>query len=210
MIRAPTADSAMAYQADISPEDLEFAVDQIRETIAIADGGEVLTLPFDIAAARALYLKLFGPVAEALPTHRHIVFEPDGAMLKLPINLLVTDDASVARYAERAANEDGDEYDFTGTAWLGRGSQVSTSVSPAAFRDVRASRPSDATKAYLGLGQNTPIGDAAVGSAQTRSALAGGEACLWSPTIWANPIKAEMTNSAFWRVRARPRRATLS
>ena len=186
-----TADSAMAYQADISPEDLEFAVDQIRETIAIADGGEVLTLPFDIAAARARYLKLFGPVAEALPTHRHIVFEPDGAMLKLPINLLVTDDASVARYAERAANEDGDEYDFTGTAWLGRGSQVSTSVSPAAFRDVRASRPSDATKAYLGLGQNTPIGDAAVSSAQTRSALAGGEACLWSPTIWANPIKAD-------------------
>ncbi|MEO0644322.1 MAG: CHAT domain-containing protein, partial [Pseudomonadota bacterium] len=186
-----TADSAMAYKADITPEELEFTVDQIRETIAIADGGEVLTLPFDIAASRELYLKLFGPVAERLPTHRHIVFEPDGAMLKLPINLLVTDDASVARYAERAAEQGGDEYDFTGTAWLGRSSQVSTSVSPLAFRDVRASRPSDGAKAYLGLGQNTPIGDGPSGTARTRSALAGGEKCLWSPNIWANPIRPD-------------------
>ncbi|MEO0359416.1 MAG: hypothetical protein AAF386_14250, partial [Pseudomonadota bacterium] len=29
------------------------------------------------------------------------VFEPDGAMLKLPINLLVTDDASLERYQAR-------------------------------------------------------------------------------------------------------------
>ncbi|MEM7689646.1 MAG: CHAT domain-containing protein [Pseudomonadota bacterium] len=186
-----TADDALAYKAAITPEELEFTVDAIRETIAIADGGEVLTLPFDLESSRALYLSLFEPVADRLPTHRHIVFEPDGAMLKLPINLLVTDDASVERYNERLASEGGDEYDFTGTAWLGRNSQVSTSVSPAAFRDVRASRPSSGDKSYLGLGQNTPIGDGPVGTSRTRSALAGGENCLWSPNIWANPIKAD-------------------
>ena len=186
-----SADTALAYETGISPEDLEFTVDQIRETIAIADGGEVLTLPFDIESSRALYTQLFAPVADRLPSQRHIVFEPDGAMLKLPINLLVTDDASVERYKERLASEEGDEYDFTGTAWLGRNSQVSTSVSPAAFRDVRASRPSGGSKAYLGLGQNTPIGSSPAGSARTRSALAGGENCLWSPNIWANPIKAD-------------------
>jgi len=184
-------DDALAYRADITPADLTFAVDQIRETIAIADGGEVLTLPFDIAASRELYVKLFAPVARRLPQSRHIVFEPDGAMLKLPINLLVTDDASVERYNERLASGEGDEYDFTGTAWLGRGAQVSTSVSPAAFRDVRASRPSNGTKAYIGLGQNTPIGKSSATAARTRSALAGGENCLWSPNIWANPIKAD-------------------
>jgi len=186
-----TREKAMAYQADISPEDLDFVVDQIRESIAIADGGEVLTLPFDLVGARELYLKLFGPVADQLPRHKHIVFEPDGAMLKLPINLLVTDDASIDRYNERMAQDDADEYDFTGTAWLGRHSQVSTSVSPAAFRDVRASRPSNGNKSYLGLGQNTPIGDSPIGTARTRAALAEGENCLWSPSIWANPIKAD-------------------
>lgn len=186
-----TADDALAYRADVSPDELEFTVSQIRETIAIADGGEVLTLPFDLKSSRALYLKLFGPVAEQLPTYRHIVFEPDGAMLKLPINLLVTDDSSVERYQERLASGEQGEYDFTGTAWLGRNSQVSTSVSPAAFRDVRASRPSGGGRSYLGLGQNTPIGDSPAVTARTRSALAGGENCLWSPNIWANPIKAD-------------------
>ncbi len=186
-----TSDDALAYRADITPGELEFTVGAIRETIAIAEGGQVLTLPFDIESARALYVKLFAPVAERLPTYRHIVFEPDGAMLKLPINLLVTDDASVERYYARLDEAGGDEYDFTGTAWLGRSSQVSTSVSPAAFRDVRASRPSNGGKSYLGLGQNTPIGESSSTTARTRSALAGGENCLWSPNIWANPIRAD-------------------
>jgi len=186
-----TSDTALAYRADASPADLEVLVKRIRESIALAEGGEILTFPFDLESARELYVKLFAPVAERLPKHQHIVFEPDGAMLKLPINLLVTDDASVDRYKERQAAADADEYDFTGTAWLGRGSQVSTSVSPAAFRDVRASRPSDGEKSYLGLGQNAPIGNGPTGTARTRSALAGGENCLWSPNIWANPIKAD-------------------
>ncbi|MDY7099168.1 MAG: CHAT domain-containing protein [Pseudomonadota bacterium] len=191
-----TNDDATAYQAAATPDELDFMVDGIRESIAIAEDGQILTFPFDIEGARDLYLKLFAPIADRLPAHRHIVFEPDGAMLKLPINLLVTDDESVARYNARLETADGDEYDFTGTAWLGRNSQVTTSVSPAAFRDVRASRPSNGDKAYLGLGQNTPIGDSPVGTARTRSALAGGENCLWSPAIWASPIKADELFSA--------------
>ncbi len=186
-----TPETALAYRADASPDDLDLLVDRIRESIAVADGGEILTYPFDIEAARELYLKLFAPIADRMPGHSHIVFEPDGAMLKLPINLLVTDDASVARYNSRQVQENADEYDFTGTAWLGRTSQVSTSVSPASFRDVRASRPSSGSKSYLGLGQNAPISDRPVGQAGSRTALAGGDNCVWSPNIWANPIKAD-------------------
>ncbi|MEO1488665.1 MAG: CHAT domain-containing protein [Pseudomonadota bacterium] len=186
-----TAQAALAYQADATPDELDLLVDRLRESIAIAEGGEILTFPFDLEGARELYVKLFNPVGDRLPSHRHIVFEPDGALLKLPINLLVTDDDSVARYKARLEQDDGDEYDFTGTSWLGRTAQISTSVSPAAFRDVRRARPSSGNKAYLGLGQNKPISDSAVGTARTRSALAGGENCIWSPNIWANPIKAD-------------------
>lgn len=186
-----TPSDSLAYAIDATPEELEDIVFAIRESIAIAEGGQVLTFPFDLEASRDLYIRLFEPIADRLPSHRHIVFEPDGAMLKLPINLLVTDDESVERYNEQLAGRDGDDYDFRGVAWLGRSSQISTSVAPTAFRDVRAAPASAASKAYLGLGENVPISDTPGVSTGTRSALAGGENCLWSPGIWSNPIKSD-------------------
>ncbi len=192
-----TPSDVVAYRAAASPEELALLVARIRESIAIAEGGQVLTFPFDLAGARELYVGLFGPIADRLTSQRHIVFEPDGAMLKLPINLLVTDDASVQAYNDRMRDPNADEYDFRGTAWLGRNAEISTSVSPSAFRDVRASRPSEASRSYLGLGQNLPIEGSAMGQATTRSVAAGGEDCLWSPTIWANPISpAELYDAA--------------
>lgn len=191
-----TRGGARAWRADATPAQLDSLVSQIRESIAVVEGGQVLTYPFDIVRARELYVRLFAPVAEQLPQARHIVFEPDGALLKLPINLLVTDDASVVAYQQRVAGPGGDEYDFRGTRWLGRASRISTSVAAAAFRDVRAARPSDGTRAYLGLGENAPIGIATPGAARTRAALEAGATCQWSPNIWANPIKADELREA--------------
>jgi CHAT domain-containing protein len=191
-----TKDQAMAWRADATPKQLDSLVSQIRESIAVVEGGQVLTYPFDIVRARELYVRLFAPVADQLPKARHIVFEPDGALLKLPINLLVTDDASVDAYKARMAGKDADEYDFRGTAWLGRTTQISTSVAASAFRDVRAARPSNGSRSYLGLGENAPVGTASPGAARTRAALEGGEKCLWSPNIWANPIKADELRQA--------------
>ena len=191
-----TRDAAMAWRADATPAQLDALVTGIRESIAVVEGGQVLTYPFDIVRARELYVRLFAPVAEQLPKARHIVFEPDGALLKLPINLLVTDDASVAAYQQRQTQKGADEYDFRGTKWLGRSTQVSTSVAASAFRDVRASRPSDGKRAYLGLGENAPIGTATPGASRTRAALEAGEKCQWSPNIWANPIKADELRGA--------------
>ena len=51
--------------------------------------------------------------------------------------------------------------------------------------------PSRATKSYLGLGENTPISDGPVTASSTRSALAGGVNCLWSESVWSNPIKSD-------------------
>jgi CHAT domain-containing protein len=191
-----TRDTARVWRAGATPRQLERLVTQIRESIAVVEGGQVNTYPFDLAASRKLYVQLFAPVADELPRLRHIVFEPDGALLKLPINLLVTDDASVAAYAERMKVTGADEYDFRGTRWLGRSTQVSTSVGPSAFRDVRAARPSDGKRAYLGLGENSPIGTATPGAARTRAALEAGERCTWSPNIWANPVKAKELREA--------------
>lgn len=194
-----TADNVRVWRADATPAQLEALVGKIRESIAVIEGGQVLTYPFDIERSRELYVRLFAPVGEELPKLRHIVFEPDGALLKLPINLLVTDDASVAAYKARMAGKAPDEYDFRGTAWLGRTAEISTSVAASAFRDVRRARPSNAKRAYIGLGENQPIGEATPGAARTRAALEAGEKCRWSPNIWANPIKATELREAATR-----------
>ncbi|MCM0001348.1 MAG: CHAT domain-containing protein, partial [Erythrobacter sp.] len=191
-----TREAARVWRADATPRQLETLVTQIRDSIAVVEGGQVNTYPFDIVRARELFVRLFAPVADELPQLKHLVFEPDGALLKLPVNLLVTDDASVAAYQARIKAKGADEYDFRGTKWLGRGTQVSTSVGPSAFRDVRAARPSDGKRAYLGLGENTPIGTASPGASRVRAALEAGERCTWSPNIWANPIKAKELREA--------------
>ena len=184
-----TADSARAYRLDIDPEALEEEVDALRATIAYVEGGQTLTFPFDIERSRALYRSLFDPVDDQLASLRHLVFEPDGAMLRLPANLLVRDDDSVDRYIERIT-QGGDEYDFTGTNWLGRAVQISTAVSPSALRDARNAPRSSAKHEDIGFGENTPLTEAR-GTTGTRTALAGGADCLWAPSIWDYPIRAD-------------------
>ena len=44
-----------------------------------------------------------------------------------------------------------------GIDWLGRGREVSISVSPRSFLDLRAIAPSRARRAYLGVGTNTMV-----------------------------------------------------
>lgn len=182
-----TQDAARAYRADIDPDALSQQVDDLRATIAYVENGQTLTFPFDIEKSRALYLALFEPIDAELKALSHLVFEPDGAMLKLPVNLLVADDESVERYAGRLA-QGGDEYDFTGTNWLGRNVRVTTTVSPAAFRDVRRAPKSAASREYIGFGDNLPLSRDR-GTLGTRSgALAGGGDCRWAPAVWDYPI----------------------
>jgi CHAT domain-containing protein len=177
---------AQAYRVDASAYDIDEMVDVLRDSIAIEEAGQTITYPFEIGVARELYTALLGPVDASLRGVEHLIFEPDGAMLRLPANLLVMDDASVTGYMARTADPEEDAYDYRGTAWLGRAMQVSTSVSPAAFRDVRGARLSDAMNAYLGLGQNLPLGQVAA-SSSTRSGQFS-ERCAWSPVTWGNPI----------------------
>lgn len=191
-----TRNEASAFRAKITPAQMEKTVDELRASIAISEGGEILTFPFEIAKSRDLYQRLFEPIGDKLPAQKHIIFEPDGALLRIPMNLLVTDDASVERYTANVA-QGGDEYDFRGTAWLGRSADISTSVSPAAFRDVRAAKKSDGNRAYLGLGENKPVeAPAEEGAAGAMPPVAAADDCQWAPSVWANPISSAELYSA--------------
>lgn len=189
------AGSAAAYRLAATPAEIGAMVDALRDSIAIEEAGQTITYPFEIATARQLYQLLLGPVESQLAQVSHLVFEPDGALLRLPVNLLVMDDASVSRYVTRTADPAADPYDYRGTAWLGRAMQVTTAVSPSSFRDVRRARRSDARGEYLGLGQNLPVIEGATGSTGTRSGIAGAR-CSWSAQTWNNPIAADELHTA--------------
>ncbi|MCP5396581.1 MAG: CHAT domain-containing protein [Sphingomonadaceae bacterium] len=187
-------ETALAWPVDVSAEDLELKVDLLRASISVFEGGQYLTYPYDIEGGHELYTLLFSPVADRLQGVKHLVFEPDGAMLRLPVDLLVTDDASVERYLQRI-EAGGDAFDFTGVNWFGRGRMVSTAVSAQAFVDARMADRSSATQEYLGLGRNAPIGDSPP-PAIAATLVSGGNACGWTTAEWNRPIDdAELVNA---------------
>lgn len=162
---------------------LEEDVRTVRDSIAVEEAGQIVTYPFDIERSRALFVKLFGPVEDRLGSVTHLIFEPDGPMLQLPPQVLVTSDRSVAEYKTRQASPRADEYDFTGTDWLAKGREVSIAVSPRGFLDLRKIAPSQAKRAYLGLGQNA--------LPQQRPVAAVADECSWPLANWQQPIPAD-------------------
>jgi CHAT domain-containing protein len=162
-------------------------VSKLRDSISVTVGGVAATYPFDVDSSRALFGDLFAPVAGDLANVHHLIFEPDGALLQLPANLLIADQAGVDAYHKRVA-AGGDEFDFRGIDWLGRNTAISTALSPASFRDMRNAPASKAREAYLGLGQNQPVGKV------TRAALVRGvpesddPGCDIPLAAWNNPI----------------------
>lgn len=183
---------AQLWKSDISASGLDTAVDTIRSTISIVENGRRVTYPFDAATAYKLYGQLFGPVAARLPAVQHLIFEPDGGMLRLPVNLLITADTGLAAYEQRLLDPDADPFDMRQIAWLGRTTRPSTAVSTLAFRNARQAAPSTASQQYFGLGQNQPI-SGALPSLGTRSAAGGsidGD-CRWDTSLWARPISAD-------------------
>nr|WP_255326550.1 CHAT domain-containing protein [Sphingobium sp. EM0848] len=181
---------ATGYRLAASATEVAQKVATLRETISIDVNGAQTTYALDVPVARSLYLDLFGPVEQRLSAARHLIFEPDGAMLQLPVNLLIAGQAGVDAYQARVA-QGGDEFDFRGIQWLGRDHAVSTALSARAFRDARAAAPSSAAQSYIGFGDNAPLAGPKM-TASTRGVLADGgtDDCGWSPLQWNRPIPA--------------------
>ena len=191
-----TPTQARGWKVAMSAQEAEDAVDTLRDSISLTINGVQSTYPFDIDTAVSLDTALLGPARVEIASLSHLIFEPAGAMLKLPINLLTDDAGGVAAYHARV-KAGGDEYDFTGIDWLGRDREVSTALSAASFRDARAAPRSAAKKEYLGLGNNVPLGPVSV-----RPGIRSGEGvaidadCTWPLSTWNQPISPRELNEA--------------
>lgn len=175
--------AARALKLGVTAGALAGDVTALRNSIVRIENGEAVTEPFDVERARNVYVTLFGPVDAEVRGLKHLIFEPDGPMLQLPPALLPASQQGVDAYKARTARADADAFDFTGVDWLGRGREVSISVSPRSFLDMRSIAPSRARQAYLGLGENAV--------AFTRPVTAVADECDWPIAMWQVPIPAD-------------------
>ena len=179
-----TPKTARAIRIEGTAKELETAVDALRETISVEEGGKRVTYAFDVGLARNLFVQLFQPFQADLASVRHLVFEPDGAMLRLPPNLLLMNDTGLDAYRKRAAAGGDAEFDFSGLQWLGRDRDISTSVSARSFNEVRSAPPAAGARQYLGLGQNSlPPATMTLAAAATQD-----RDCVLSLNTWNAPI----------------------
>ena len=181
-----TPKSADVFRIPATKTRLEKMVNTLRDSIVVEEANQLTTKAFDVVSSRDMYLKLFGPVQAQMGAIKHLIFEPDGPLLKLPANVLITEQAGVDAYLAAQKGSNPDEFDFTGIRWLGRDRMVSTAVSAQSFVDVRNITPSKATRRYLGVGQNTPTAKLAY-APQTEE---GRDPCDWGLSLWNKPISA--------------------
>ncbi|HEX3700089.1 MAG TPA: CHAT domain-containing protein [Phenylobacterium sp.] len=132
---------AKPYRFDLSRVQAAAAVRQIRAPFEAED-----TLPpFDIAKSYALFEQLAGPVRDEIAGAKHLIYEPDGALISLPVATLVMQDP-----APLLANlPAGKEPDYRKVAWLGAKVDSSLVLSAASFMQSRAFSPSRARQTFL-------------------------------------------------------------
>jgi hypothetical protein len=147
---AITHDAVNAYTIPLTRNDAVAKVKQLRMPF---DGDYVTR--FDVPASHDLFAALFGPVQDQVRAAHHLIYEPDGAMVSLPAATFVTDDASVENYKKVKEQDPHGRLGlnlYDGTAWFGRKTDISLTVSATAFLQTRGIKPSRATHAFLAFG----------------------------------------------------------
>lgn len=138
-----TPDKVEPYAIELNRGTAGAAVRRLRAPFEAED-----TLPaFDVAESYKLFRELFGPVANDVIAAKHLIYEPDGALISLPVATLVTADPS----ALLAKVEDGADPDYRQVSWLGAKTDSALVLSAASFMQSRAFAPSRATQSFLGF-----------------------------------------------------------
>jgi CHAT domain-containing protein len=133
--------AAKPYRFDLSREQAASAVRAIRAPFEAEDG----LPPFDVARAYALFQQLAGPVKTEILAARHLIYEPDGALISLPVGALVTEDPTPLLAGVAA----GKDPDYRKVAWLGARLDSSLVLSAPSFLQSRAFSPSRAKQTFL-------------------------------------------------------------
>jgi len=146
-----TGDAVTPYAIDLTRAEAKAMAAQLRKPFDEVSSGRLGR--YDVALARGLYVKLFGPVTSQLKGVRTLIYQPDPMLVGVPIGALVTDDASlqVMRDAIQTAMRERTALSYRGVSWLANSVETSISVSTAAFVNTRKVRASNAPQPFLGF-----------------------------------------------------------
>lgn len=141
-----TTRDAVPYGIDANRAQVDSAVHMLRAPFDTP--GKIRS--YNVAAAHTLFDILTGPVRDQVLAARHLIYEPSGSLVSLPISALVVDDASGPMVEARRVN--GDARSYVGVKWFGAQAPSSLVVSPASFLQSRRFKPSAANRAFMGFG----------------------------------------------------------
>jgi CHAT domain-containing protein len=161
-----------AHSLRLGRRTLDARVKELRAGLTIEDG----RLPrFDAQLSYRLYQQLLAPLAGHLAGATHVLVVPSGALLSLPLGVLVTEPPPAA----------GDDY--RDIAWFGRRFAVSVLPSVSALRDLRAvAGLGRAPRPFIGFGDPVLAGE----SETTRGLASLGMVCRGTEPLDASVVRA--------------------
>jgi CHAT domain-containing protein/tetratricopeptide (TPR) repeat protein len=144
-------DGAQIYRVARNNATIDALANRTRESI---DGGDEKLPIFDVGASRALFQLIAGPVERRLLAAKMLIVDPSGPLERLPIGVLVTDQASVDSFKATRAR---DPYDYTRTNFLARRLTLSSALSPRSLLVARGLPESHAPLPFMGFAEHMPI-----------------------------------------------------
>jgi CHAT domain-containing protein/tetratricopeptide (TPR) repeat protein len=104
---------------------------------------QILSRPFDVETAHALYRAILAPAESLLEGVKHLIVIPDGALQSLPLGVLVTETGSLPRTLA----------DHADVAWLAKKYAITTLPAVSSLRALRAfAKGPPSPDPFLGFG----------------------------------------------------------
>ncbi len=144
-------EGAQIYRVARNNTTLDALANRTRSSI---DGGYDKLPIFDVGAARALFQLVAGPVENRMLAATSLIVDPSGPLERLPLGVLVTDQASVDDFKATRAR---DPYDYTRTNFLARRVTLSSALSPRSLLVARGLPASNAPLPFMGFAEHVPI-----------------------------------------------------
>jgi CHAT domain-containing protein/tetratricopeptide (TPR) repeat protein len=188
---AMAREKTLIYKVGASAIELDLLARSVINSARSYRGSDGATRirPFKVDESFALFSLIAGPAKDIITSAKAIVFEPVGELRNLPASILVANAESVAAHAAGPRN------DYSNVAFVGRGADLSTALSPRSFVLVRSRvAASTASRPFLGLGENAPARMINGPNALQPVQLANGCRVAWQD--WANTSNANTPISA--------------
>jgi hypothetical protein len=154
------------HDVEVKRKDVQALVTKVRTSLDQSLNREIgagRLVPFDVAAAHALYRLLLEPVAAGLAGVKHLIVVPDETLLPVPFGVLVTktDGEAYRRLAEQSERGSvpgpAEFADYAKLSWLAREYAITVLPSATSLRALRQIARAQGTDVEPFIGFGDPV-----------------------------------------------------